>query len=112
MPSALDVDPSVHGSGTVPALTLGAWREIVGTVPASTVPASTVPALGMGAGRGTCGTNRAPKLGDRKEMGGMVEPGLGGRKIPPLVCPGTGCPAVKAGKVALAATEAEGPPQL
>ncbi len=107
MPSALDVDPSVHGGGTVPALMLGAWREIGGTVPASTVPA-----LGMGAGRGTCGTNRAPKLGDRKEMGGMVEPRLGGRKIPPLVCPGTGCPAVKAGRVALAATEAEGPPQL
>ena len=97
MPSALDVDPSVHGGGTVPALTLGAWREIGGTVPASADP-------------GTCGTNRAPKLGDRKEMGGMVEPRLGGRKIPPLVCPGTGCPAVKAGSVALAATEAEGPP--
>ncbi len=63
-----------------------------------------------GAGRGTCGTIPAPKLGDRKEMGGMVEPRLGGRKIPPLVCPGTGCPALKAGKVALAATEAEAPP--
>ncbi len=50
MPSALDVDPSVPGGGTVPALTLGAWREIGGTVPASADPASTVPALGMGAG--------------------------------------------------------------